>query len=342
MNTNLLTIKDLHLSFNSANAYVHALRGVNLSVKKGECLAIVGESACGKSVLCKSILKLLPRFANIDSGNIIFDCCDITHYSDKDMCKLRKSAIAYVPQDPMNALNPSLSVYSQLSESILLANPNITKIELRKRCIQLMEQLGIDRAELRLNSSPSQLSGGMRQRLVLAMALAKKPLLLIADEPTTALDASIRHKSLKLIQSFKDSFNMSVIIISHDISSVLSIADKMAVMYAGKIIEYGKALDCVKRPAHPYTRALLLALPIFAQHGQDLNSIEGFPPSLARTIKGDAFAPRNKYALNIDFEEEPPFFKAEENHYAASWLLDKRASKIRKELYEQKLYPFGD
>lgn len=323
----ILRLNDLHLSFYSPLGEIEAVRGVNLELNKGEILAIVGESGCGKSVMSKTVLKLLPRNAEIKSGSIIYNGEDITSYSERKMRGIRGKEISMVFQDPMSALNPTIPIGKQITEAII-KHECCSKECAKKRALDMLELVGIDDSENRYNLQPHFFSGGMRQRCVLAIALASNPKILIADEPTTSLDVTVQAKILDLLLEIRRKTGISIIFISHDFGVVAKIADRIAVMYAGKIVEVGTAEEIFYDSRHPYTWGLLASLPYFAQKGQPLKSIQGMPPIMINLPKGDIFALRNPYALEIDYEEEPPMFEVSETHFAATWLLDPRAPKV--------------
>ena len=324
----LLEIKNLSVSFDTEQGKVQAVRGVSFSLKAGEVLAIVGESGCGKSVLCKSIMKLLPDTARINSGTIIADGIDITRYRERDMRKLRGKFFSMIFQDPMTSLNPTFSIGRQIGEAVKIHNPNMRKEEIYQNVLELMELVGIGHAEERYHLYPYNFSGGMRQRCVIAIGLASNPKILFADEPTTALDVTIQAQILDLICKIQKKLGTSMVFVSHDLGAVARTADRVAVMYAGKIVEIGKTEEIFYDSRHPYTWGLMRALPSFSRDGKELDTIPGMPPVLINPPKGDAFACRNPYALAIDYEEEPPMFQITDTHYAATWLLDKRAPQI--------------
>ena len=323
----VLEIKNLSVSFDTKNGEVEAVRDVSFSVKKGEVLAIVGESGCGKTVMSQSILKLLPRNSRIKSGQILVEGTDITNYKEKEMQRLRGTTLSMVFQDPMMTLNPTIPVGVQITEAIL-QHEKVSREEAKQRAIEMLQLVGIEDAAQRYRLQPHYFSGGMRQRCVLAIALALKPKLLFADEPTTALDVTVQSKILNLLLDLKEELGLSIIFITHDLSVAAKIADRVAVMYAGKIVEIGKAEEVFYNPQHPYTWGLLSSLPSLAKRGEQLKCITGMPPSLLPPPAGDAFARRNPYALEIDYKEMPPMFEITPTHYAATWLLDKRAPKI--------------
>lgn len=324
----LLEIKNLSVSFNTPKGEIQAVRDVSLSLHEGEVLAIVGESGCGKSVLCKSIMKLLHDNAYIKSGSILVDGIDITHYGRKDMERLRGRVFSMVFQDPMTSLNPTIPIGKQITEAVRVHNPKMKKAEVYERVISMMNLVGIPDAKQRYKLYPYSFSGGMRQRSVLAIALASEPKILLADEPTTSLDVTIQAQILDLLKSLQKKLLTATIIVSHDLGVVARVADRVAVMYAGKIVELGTVEDIFYEPRHPYTWGLMRSLPSLAKAGQELYTIPGMPPTMINPPKGDAFACRNEYAMAIDYEEMPPMFRISDTHFAATWLLDERAPKI--------------
>ena len=322
----ILSVKDLSVSFNAYAGKVQAVRNVNFDLMKGETLAIVGESGSGKSVTTKAILGILAKNGHIDNGEILYQGDDLTKYKEKDFYNIRGKKISLVFQDPLSALNPIMKIGKQITEALILSKA-IEKSKAKERAIELMRAVGIPDAENRYDAYPFQFSGGMRQRIVIAIALASNPEILICDEPTTALDVTIQEKILELINDIKKERNLSILFITHDLGVVANMADRVCVMYAGRIVEVGTCEDIFFRPAHPYTWALLSAMPDLDTKEQ-LFSIPGAPPNMLHPPKGDAFAARNKYALAIDFEEEPPYFKISDTHYAATWLLHPDAPKV--------------
>jgi len=318
-----LIIKDLHVSFKTAAGKVSAVRGVSFSVKRGETLAIVGESGSGKSVSSKAVLGILPQNAVVEGGEILYGGVDILKMSEKALCGIRGRRISMIFQDPLSSLDPIVKIGKQITETVMLGakvDKRITKKQAYERAISLLCEVGISEPERRFYQYPFELSGGMRQRIVIAIALAADPDVLICDEPTTALDVTVQAQILELIARLKKERGLAVIFITHDLGVVANIADRVAVMYAGKIVETGTAEDIFLSPAHPYTWALLSSMPDMAAEGE-LEAIPGTPPTMTEPIVGDAFAPRNKYALEIDFEAEPPMFKISDTHSAATWLL---------------------
>lgn len=324
----LLEVKHLSVSFFTHTGEVQAVRDVSFSLKAGEVLALVGESGCGKSVLCKSIMKLLPQTAKIKSGSILVNGADITHYRERDMHKLRGRLFSMVFQDPMTSLNPAMSIGEQIGEAVRVHRPRLSREALRARVLELMALVGIDRPEERMGLYPHHFSGGMRQRAVLAIALAGDPAILFADEPTTALDVTIQAQILDLLRDVQHKLGTATVFVTHDLGVVARVADRVAVMYAGKIVEIGTAEEIFYDPRHPYTWGLLRALPALSKGRDTLYAIPGMPPTLVNPPRGDAFACRNEYALAIDYQEEPPMFQVTDTHYAATWLLDPRAPAI--------------
>ena len=324
----LLEIKNLSVEIPSPSGTVHAVRDVSFSLKPGEVLGIVGESGCGKSMLCRAIMKLLPKNAAMTSGQILLEGQDISAYREREMCKLRGKLFSMVFQDPMSALDPTIPIGKQIAEAVRVHNRNMPKGEVYDRVIALMELVGIHQAKERYNLYPYNFSGGMRQRSVMAMALASNPKILFADEPTTALDVTIQAQILDLLRDIQKRLGTATILVSHDLGVVARAADRVAIMYAGKIVEIGTAEEIFYSPQHPYTWGLLQALPALAKGQDSLKAIPGMPPTLIDPPKGDAFACRNEYALAIDYEEQPPMFRVTDTHYAATWLLDPRAPKI--------------
>lgn len=324
----ILEVKNLSVSFDTDAGEVEAVRDVSFSLKEGEILAIVGESGCGKSVLCKSIMKLLPQNARVKSGNILVNGADITTYRERDMQKLRGRFFSMIFQDPMTSLNPTISIGSQIAEAVFTHEPRAKKEDVHRRVIELMELVGIDKPRERYSLYPYNFSGGMRQRSVMAIALASNPKLLFADEPTTSLDVTIQAQILDLLREIQQKLGTATILVSHDLGVVARVADRVAVMYAGKIVEIGTVDEIFYDPRHPYTWGLMMSLPAFAKDGEPLYTIPGMPPTMISPPKGDAFASRNRYALDIDYEETPPMFQISETHFAATWLLDRRAPKI--------------
>lgn len=323
----ILQIENMSVSFDTSRGEVEAVRGVNLTLERSEILAIVGESGCGKTVMCQSILKLMPKTCKLKEGRVLLDGEDITFYKEKQMRKIRGTHISMVFQDPMNTLNPTIPIGEQIVEAIR-KQEKVSITEAKKRAIDMLELVGIDNPVHRFTLQPHFFSGGMRQRCTLAIALASNPKILIADEPTTALDVTVQAQIIDLLLELRDKIGIAIVFISHDLGVVARIADRVAVMYAGKIIEIGSVEEVFYDPRHPYTWGLLSALPSFAEKNGGLKSIPGMPPVMLDPPQGDAFAVRNEYALQIDYEEMPPMFQITPTHSAATWLLDERAPKI--------------
>lgn len=330
----ILSVKDLNVKFNLRGKVLHAIRGINLDVYQGESLAIVGESGCGKSVLNKNFIGLLDPNGFISSGEIIYyGMYDgqpqvLSNYKkDNEWLKIRGSEVSMIMQDPMTSLNPLKTIGKQIGESLEL-HQGLKGKALKEAVYGILRDVGIEEPERRYKQYPHEFSGGMRQRVVIAIAIACRPKILICDEPTTALDVTIQAQILELLKDLKERYNLTIIFITHDLGVVANIADRVAVMYAGDIVETGMVREVFYDPRHPYTWALLSSLPQLGVKGQDLYSIKGTPPNLFNEIKGDAFAPRNPRALAIDFEEQPPYFDVSPTHKARTWLLDPRAPKV--------------
>lgn len=322
----ILSIQNLKISFKTQYGILQAINGVSLDLKKGETLAIVGESGSGKSVTSKAIMGLLSPNAIIDDGKIEYANRDLLKIKEELFHQIRGSKISMIFQDPMSSLNPIVKIGKQITETLIFKLKMPKKLA-KKRAIELMAEVGIPEPEKRYHQYPFQFSGGMRQRIVIAIALANNAEILICDEPTTALDVTIQAQILELIKKLKEERNLSIIFITHDLGVVANVADRIAVMYAGKIVEIGKSEEVFYDPKHPYTWALLSSMPSLAT-SEKLDAIGGTPPNMINPPKGDAFAVRNKYALKIDFEEQPPFFKVTDTHYAATWLLHPDAPKV--------------
>ena len=325
---NILSVKNLDITFRTNAGDVHAIRGVDFELPLGKTVALVGESGSGKSVTMKAIAGLLDSNAIINSGNIFYNGEDLLTLTKKDLrAKINGQQIAMVFQDPMTSLDPTMTIGEQIMEGMLI-HKKISKSEAHDRAVELLNLVGISDAEKRMKNFPHQLSGGMRQRVVIATALSCEPKILICDEPTTALDVTVQARILELIKSVQSEMNLSVIYITHDLGVVAKVADFVNVMYAGKIIEVGTVEEIFYDPRHPYTWGLLSAMPDLETDDDRLYSIPGSPPNLLHEPKGDAFAPRNKFAMKIDELQEPPMFKISETHYAATWLLHPDAPKV--------------
>ena len=326
----ILSAKDLEVCFSLRGAKLNAIRKCSLDLYEGETLAIVGESGSGKSVFTKCFVGMLDKNGTITGGSIMYGGQDLTKLkTEKEWLKIRGKKISLVMQDPMTALNPLRKVGVQIQESIEL-HQGLKGQEARREAVRMLELVGISDPERRYGQYPHELSGGMRQRVVIASAVACRPEILICDEPTTALDVTVQAQILELIRSLQKQFGMTIIYITHDLGVVANVADRVAIMYAGQIIETGTVEEVFFEPEHPYMWALLGALPQLGVKGEKLPSIDGTPPNLYAKVQGDAFAPRNKKALAIDFLEEPPMFQASPTHFAKTWYLDPHAPKVEK------------
>lgn len=323
----ILDIRGLSLSFFTHDGEVEAVRDVSLSLHKGEIVALVGESGCGKSTLCRSIVKLIPSYARIKKGQILIHDRDITDLSEKEMRHIRGTEVGMVFQNPLTTLNPVMTVGTQLREA-LMRLPEMTKEKAEEESIRLLELVGIPDGKERLSMTPGEFSGGQRQRVTLAIALASKPELLLADEPTTALDVTVQLKLLDLFKRLAKEQGLAILLVTHDLGVAACLADRVGIMYAGRMVEIGDTDEIFYDPRHPYTWGLLGALPSAERSDRRLTAIEGMPPDMAHLPKGDAFADRNAYALAIDYEKEPPMFSVSPTHMVATWLLDPRAPKV--------------
>jgi len=333
----ILSAKDVEIQFSLRGKMLTAIRGCSLDLYEGETLAIVGESGSGKSVFTKTFVGMLDANGKITNGTIMFEGEDMAQYTEeKQWLKIRGKKISMVMQDPMTSLNPLKKIGKQIEESITL-HQGLTGEAAKKEALEMLKKVGIPDPERRYNQYPHEFSGGMRQRVVIAIAVACRPRILICDEPTTALDVTIQAQILDLVRSLQKELGMTVIYITHDLGVVANVADRVAVMYAGQIIEYGMVNEIFYDAWHPYTWALLSALPQLGVKGEPLPSIDGTPPNLFNKVVGDAFAPRNKQALAIDFVKEPPFFNVSPTHAAKTWYLDPRAPKIEQPKSIQRL-----
>ena len=324
----VLSVKDLVVKFNLRGQVLTAIRGISMDLYKGESLAIVGESGSGKSVFCKNFMGLLDNNGWIDNGTIEYGGMDLAKFKkEKEWIKIRGKRIAMVFQDPMTSLNPLKTVGKQIEEAFTLHN-KVSKAEAKNRTLELLADVGIADPERRYKQYPHEFSGGMRQRVVIAIAMACNPQILICDEPTTALDVTIQAQILDLLKKLQEKYSLTIIYITHDLGVVANVADRIAVMYAGDIVEIGTCEEVFYDPKHPYTWALLSSLPQLGVKGEDLYAIKGTPPNLFREIHGDAFAPRNPNALKVDFVARPPYFEVTPTHKARTWLLDPRSPKV--------------
>lgn len=324
----VLSASDIVVKFKVRSKELTAIRNVSLELYENETLAIVGESGSGKSVLTKTFTGMLEVNGHVSNGKIIFEDRNLLDIkNDKGWEEIRGRKIATVFQDPMTSLNPIITIGRQITE-VIEKHQGLTKSEAKAEAIKLMDKVGIHNPEQRFDEYPFQYSGGMRQRIVIAIALACKPKILICDEPTTALDVTIQAQIIRLIRDLQTEYGFTTIYITHDLGVVANVADRVAVMYSGQVVEYGNVEDIFYNPRHPYTWGLLSSLPQLGLKGDTLYAIPGTPPSLYDTIVGDAFAKRSPYAMKIDFEEEPPMFSISPTHFAKTWLADPRAPKV--------------
>ena len=324
----ILSARDVEIQFSLRGDKLTAIRGCSLDLYDGETLAIVGESGSGKSVFTKSFLGMLDQNGSVTGGSIMYHGNDLAKYTtEKEWRTIRGKKIAMVMQDPMTSLNPLKKVGLQIQEAIEL-HQGLGKAEAKQEAIRMLDVVGIPNPQVRYNQYPHEFSGGMRQRAVIAIAVACHPEILICDEPTTALDVTIQAQILDLIRKLQKNLGMTIIYITHDLGVVANVADRVAVMYAGQIVEIGTCDEVFYDPRHPYSWALLSALPQLGIKGEKLPTIDGTPPNLFNKIVGDAFAPRNRKALAIDFKKEPPFFDVSPTHKAKTWYLDPRAPKV--------------
>ena len=329
MTNHLLDVQDLHVSFDTHAGEVQAVRGVSFWLDAGETLSIVGESGCGKSVTIQTIMKLLPTPpTQIKSGAITYQGTDITHLSDKAMESYRGKEFSMIFQDSMTSLNPTMRVGRQMCEGIL-RHQRVSRQEAQQISAELLGQVGLPNPELVAKRYPHTMSGGQRQRVMIAMAMACNPKILFADEPTTALDVTMQAQILDLMNHLKEKRGTSILLITHDLGVVAKMADRIAVMYAGKIVEYGDARQVFYRPSHPYTWGLLGAMPNLIQDVKsELYAIPGTPPDLYAPPKGCAFAARCPYAMEACLKEDPPEFACGQGHGSRCWLLDPRAPDV--------------
>ncbi len=357
----ILQVKNLHVKFHLRGRILHALRGIDLEVFSGESLAIVGESGSGKSVLNKNFIGLLDSNGFIDEGEIRYYGFEEgkiptqliqkdeegrayvnlgKFHSEKQWRTIRGKEVAMIPQDPMTSLNPLKTIGSQIGEALRL-HSDLDKKQVKEQVLKILEDVQITDPKRCYKLYPHELSGGMRQRIVIAIAIACKPKILICDEPTTALDVTIQAQILQLLKKIKEKYQLTILFITHDLGVVANIAQRVAVMYGGEIIEIGLADEVFYSPKHPYTWALLSSLPQLALKGEELYSIKGTPPNLFAKVEGDAFAKRNPHALVIDHLARPPYFEISPTHKARTWLLDERAPKVSLPPSIEKLQQLG-
>ena len=324
----ILSVHDLDVKFTLRGQTLHAIRGISLDLYQGESLAIVGESGSGKSVFTKTFMGLLDANGYIDGGSILYNGQDLTKFTtEKEWLSIRGREIAMVMQDPMTSLNPLQTIGRQIEEAVVL-HQGLKGEAAKKAGLEILADVGIDEPAKRYKQYPHEFSGGMRQRVVIAIAVACRPKILICDEPTTALDVTIQAQILHLIRDLQKKYDLTTIYITHDLGVVANVADRVAVMYAGDIVEIGGCEEVFYDARHPYTWALLSSLPQLGVKGEPLYSIAGTPPNLFHEVQGDAFAPRNPHALKIDFVERPPYFDVSPTHKARTWLLDPRSPKV--------------
>jgi len=342
----LLDVKELSVHFGDEKAPFKAVDRISYQVNQGEVLGIVGESGSGKSVSSLAVMGLIDFPGRVSAKGLEFEGKDLLSLPPKEKRELVGADIAMIFQDPMTSLDPIKTIGSQITE-VIVKHQGKTAQEAKEMAIDYMNKVGIPDSEKRFDEYPFQYSGGMRQRIVIAIALACRPDVLICDEPTTALDVTIQAQIIDLLKTLQQEYHFTTIFITHDLGVVASIADKVAVMYAGEIVEYGTVEEIFYDPRHPYTWSLLSSLPQLADDKGELYSIPGTPPSLYTELKGDAFALRSDYAMKIDFEEEPPMFAVSNTHLAKTWLLDPRAPKVEKpevirDLHERLLKTLGE
>ena len=324
----ILSAKEVDVKFKVRGRVLNAIRGISLDLYKGESIAIVGESGSGKSVFTKTFMGLLESNGYINSGSIMYKGMDLAKFkTNKEWQAIRGKEIAMVSQDPMTSLNPLKVVGKQIQEAIEL-HRGLKGAEAKRLAIELLEDVGIANPEKRYDQYPHEFSGGMRQRVVIAIAIGCNPKILICDEPTTALDVTMQAQILDLLKNIQKQYKLTIVFITHDLGVVANVADRVAVMYAGDIVEVGLVEEIFYNAKHPYTWALLSSLPQLGVKGEELYSINGTPVNLYKEIKGDAFAYRNPRALKIDFEIAPPYFEVSKTHKAKTWLLDPRAPKV--------------
>lgn len=328
MSEKILQVKDLYTSFYTHLGEVQAIRGVSFDLNKGEALGIVGESGSGKSVTSMSIMRLLQHPGKVKSGQILFKGEDLAKKSTKDMMAVRGDQIAMIFQDPMTSLNPVYTVGNQIMEAVM-KHQGLSKSDARQKAIDMLKLVGIPSPEERVDNYPHEFSGGMRQRAMIGIALSCQPDLLIADEPTTALDVTIQAQILELLKELKEKVNTSIILITHDLGVVADVCSRVVVMYGGLIMEEGTAEDIFYAPRHPYTMGLIKSIPrLDLNEKQRLIPIPGTPPDLLNPPEGCPFASRCPYGMNICVSEAPKFYMANEGHRAACWLLDPEAPKV--------------
>ncbi len=327
--TELLKVKNLHVKFRTMGGYLHAVRGIDFSLQEGETLGIVGESGCGKSATAKALLQLNPRHASEFSGEVLYQEENLLSFSEKKMQRVRGKEIGMIFQDPMTSLNPTTKIGKQIMEGYLRHFPKTSRKEAREIAIETLGQVGIPHPEERFEAYPHTLSGGMRQRAMIALALACKPKILLADEPTTALDVTIQAQILDLLLDIQEKTKTSILLITHDLSVVAKMCARVIVMYAGQIVECASALELFSSPQHPYTQRLLAAIPRLNQRKDEpLVPIEGTPPNLSHPLKACGFCARCPDAMKICTMQQPPLFEIAPNHFCACYKYDDRNKKV--------------
>lgn len=329
MKKKLLEVNDMYVSIHTDSGVVQAVRGVSFDLYEGETLAIVGESGSGKSITNKAIMGLLPIGGRIDSGTVVLDGKDITRYTERQMRDVRGVEISMIFQDPLTSLNPTMTIGKQITEMLMLHKPNMTKEQRKERAIELLGMVGIPNPAERFSQYPHQFSGGMRQRVMISIALACEPKILITDEPTTALDVTIQAQILDLMKELQKKINTSIIIITHNLGVVASVADRVLVMYGGKLAEVGDLDEVFYDMKHPYTRGLMESIPNLKAEDQELYSIPGSPPDLVKPPIGCPFAPRCSKCLKVCNQYPPKTFSFSENHMATCWLYDERIKGVQ-------------
>jgi oligopeptide/dipeptide ABC transporter ATP-binding protein len=314
----MLKARNLNLHFSISGKKLHAVRGVSFDLSPGEILGLVGESGCGKTALAKALIQLHSPYSTKITGEVYFNEKNLLSLSEKELQRIRGKEIAMIFQDPMTSLNPTLKVGTQITESYLRHHPKASYQEAKTRGLELLNLVGIPNPEERFSQYPHTLSGGTRQRIMIALALVSEPQCLIADEPTTALDVTIQAQILELLKGLQKQLGMSIILITHDLSVVAGFCDKVAVMYSGKIVESASVIDLFRSPRHPYTQRLLEAIPrLNSEKGRPLLPIEGSPPNLFRSFSGCAFCPRCRFATEVCHEKEPELLQVTPNHLRA-------------------------
>ena len=325
----LLEVNQLRVQIETQHGTVQAVRGVSFHLDEQETLAIVGESGSGKSISVKSIMGLLPKNGKIVEGSILLEGKDLAKYSERQMQSVRGSDISMIFQDPMTSLNPTMTIGKQIVEVLKEHRRDMTKAQMKERALELISLVGISNPEARFDQYPHQLSGGMRQRVVIAVALACDPRILIADEPTTALDVTIQAQILDLMRDLQKKIKTSIIIITHNLGVVANIADRVAVMYGGQLVETADVRDLFYETAHPYTKGLLASIPKASEKGSELTAIPGTPPDLMEPPKGCPFAARCTKTMEVCRQYPPEDILCGENHHVRCWLLDERAKALR-------------